>query len=61
MVTGLKVPPAITLLRRTLMKFFRLQRSEKDRTQVEQAPQREPEGHVHPNYRHWVYFKRSDK
>ncbi len=43
------------------MKFFRLQRSEKDRTQVEQAPQREPEGHVHPNYRHWVYFKRSDK
>lgn len=43
------------------MKFFQRQNSEKDQPQVEQSPQREPEGHVHPNYRHWVYLRRSSK
>jgi hypothetical protein len=41
------------------MKFFHRQKVEKNRTQPETNPHREPEGHVHPNYRHWVYLKRS--
>jgi hypothetical protein len=63
MVTGLEVPPAITSLRRTLMKFFQRQNLEKDQPQVEleRSLQHEPEGHVHPNYRHWVYLRRSSK
>jgi hypothetical protein len=45
------------------MKFFQRQNLEKDQPQVEleRSLQREPEGHVHPNYRHWVYLRRSSK
>lgn len=43
------------------MKFFNRQRLEKQRAQVEPETNlhKEPEGYVHPNYRHWVYLRRS--
>lgn len=41
------------------MKLFNRQKLEKNRSQVEPETHKEPEGHVHPDYRHWVYLKRS--
>ncbi|MBD1843102.1 hypothetical protein H6F89_06715 [Cyanobacteria bacterium FACHB-63] len=43
------------------MKLFNRQKSDRNRKPVEPEADlhREPEGHVHPNYRHWVYLRRS--
>ncbi|GAP98382.1 hypothetical protein [Leptolyngbya sp. NIES-2104] len=42
------------------MKLLNRQKLEKNRALVDpEAMHKEPEGHVHPNYRHWVYLRRS--